>query len=277
MSSSSGSSNEVELKQLSTIAVLSIKYHGRIAEVKAALPDALVPRFEEEDIVRALAARKGNVVHATELLQKYAHIGIDFPHLYTLMCAPRFTHTLLETVIVAPVPEVRTKDGLFVLYVDMGSWDVNALSCEEALAATMILYDMASFEHGSLEPGFILINDMGSVTARQLTANSPKTYARAMRCIYEHMMCQPKKTYFINYSLMAELAYKAMKPFLPKQQTESSHYVKKEKLYDVLGEDVVRSKRYIPTREHIDEHTKRRKERLPFILQKYDKIMLKST
>ena len=64
-----------------------VKYEAHVSLVKAALPNELDKRFTDDDIIRALTSKYGNIVEATELLQKYAYVKQDYTGLYEKMTA----------------------------------------------------------------------------------------------------------------------------------------------------------------------------------------------
>lgn len=245
-----------------------------VDKVREALPHDLVTRFEYEDLERALVARNGNVMEATALLQKYAHVRLDYPQLYEKMTTAS-VDKLLDHVVFAPLSGLKTKKGLVVSYYDVGSWDPAVLSLEELTAAFMVLADLGSIlKPETLDPGYVVLLDMHAVTMKQMKATTPRAYGRACHCMFESTICHQKKSYYINYNMVSELAQKAMKPFLPKAQTDNMSHIRKEKLIDLLGEEAVEQKRYIPTAQDVDKYKQSIRDNLPMIMAKYNKIML---
>ena len=253
---------------------MASKYIHDVAFVKAALPQELISRFEESDYLRALHAREGNITEVTTVLQKYAHIKKDYPSLYAKMTKQNVERAL-DGIIFAPVPGLKTKDGLLVTYYDVGSWDPSRSSCEDLAALFTILADLASILNPDAhEPGYAVLWDMHRMSMKHVTATPPRTYARNCCCLYESLISQQKKNYHIKFKMMEEIAFKAMNPFLPKGMKDNTIHLKKEQLIDLLGKDTVLNKKYIPTDQDVAVYRKFVKDNLPMIIAKYEKIML---
>lgn len=253
---------------------MSSKYDHLIPSVKAALPDDLVVRFEDNDYQRALLSRKGDVPEATTLLQKYVHARLDYPKFYENMTVKN-VELLLDHVLFCPVSGLKTKDGMTVMYYDASTWDPSILSLEGMWGATAMLSDLVSIIAPEfLDPGYITITNMHGFSVKQIRATNPRTYGRGAHFFYESMIGIEQKNYHINSSFVLEMGQKAVRAFNPKIMSELYIYIKKEKLTDILGENVVQNKKYIATKEDMQVYKKLIKDNLPIIVEKHQRMML---
>ena len=246
----------------------------RVAGVKALLPGDLGTRFTEEDIVSGLHVRKGSIEEAARLLHRHAHARLEYPDLFAKM-SPESVVKTVDHFKLAPVRGIKTRDGLSVAYMDSGSWDPETISWDSAFAAVSLIWDIHGLlSRDFLDPGFVLINDMANLGIKQVKALPIKACARNYHLLYENMICRPIMSIHINYSLLEDMTFKAAKPFLPKAMKESVHHFKKEQLSQLLGPEVVESKRYLPTKQDIEEHHRLLQQGMPLALARHERVML---
>ena len=180
----------------------------------------------------------------------------------------------MENITYGIVDGITTRDGERVLYYDVSTWDPSSFHFEDFIGAGLLINDIMSADTSLIDPGFVIIMDMEKMTMKHMTASNPKTFAKGAKVAHESMITREKKYYCINYSLPLELAMRAIKPFLVKKAADTFIFLKKEKMMEVLGQDVVENKKYIPPPGGLQSYRQTISEGIPIFLKKYQKIML---
>ena len=228
---------------------IQTKYEELVKRLRSYLTPELQERYDDDIILRALLAKKKDLIAAMGLLVRYTKARKDYPVLFGPASDPRMDGIFLTAM--AFVPDILTPHGHHIFFVKALDWDPSRHSLEILLRSILIGAEYKSLDYAAQERGAVLLIDAQDMGWKYVWSIKPTVVHAFAQLIVYYLPLHLQNIVVYNTNWALDMIWKAIVPLIP---TELAQKVvmcgsNREMLAFFVSQEAAASESFIPTQE----------------------------